>query len=286
MAPFQHLTVIGLGLIGGSIAMAAKEKFPELPIRGIDTQASTLQFALKHNIADSVLQDLPEAFEPGSLIVLACHLDANIAWLEKLADNVRGQDVTVTDIGSCKTRIYNTGDKLLPKQFIAGHPMSGKELSGIENATPLLYVGKKFILAPNQSVDVDKLSRLEEFITGLGSIILKFDPAQHDRIMAYVSHWPQLYAVLLANLLHQNQAGRLLQLQGGGIADQLRLTGSPVDMWEGVFLENRENLSEVMDQMIALLQQAKSDLARNPAKIREWFEVANTIYSAAKELQR
>ncbi len=287
---FEQLTVIGLGLIGGSLAMAAREQFPLLKIHGIDPNAEALQFGLKHGILNSVSLDLapPGAstlWPENHLIVLACHLSAEQTHLKALAPQIRGQAITVTDIGSCKQAICGLGAQLLPGQFIGGHPMAGKEFSGIEHATSLLFAGKPYLLTPESDTPPERLEQLQSFVSRLGGKLRLIDPEKHDHYMAYVSHLPQLYAILLAQVLNRNEPGHLLGYHGAGLDDQLRLAGSPYAMWHEIFEQNQSNLHtallqlrDVIDEVLPLLDNLAEPLpvgADNPW--HEYFTEANRI---------
>lgn len=263
--PFSHVTVIGIGLIGGSLAMAIKSRFPEIHLQAVDPNGEALQFALKSGVADGVSLDLPASFQGDHLIVLACHLSTSLELLPRIAERVAGQpSLTVTDIGSCKRQVCRLGAELLPDQFIGGHPMAGRETTGIQNGTPLLFAEKRYILCPSAETPPEALEKLETLLKGIGSTVKHLDPDTHDRIMAYVSHFPQLYATLLSGVLKQNKPTQLMQYQGAGLDDQMRLAGSPYAMWKDVFAFNADNLSQVLRQFIERATLAQSVLPSAP----------------------
>lgn len=284
---FRYLTVIGLGLIGGSLAMAARQRFPNLIIRGVDPRAEALQFALKHEIINEASLTLPERFahapQERHLVVLACHLSQSVEILQSLVGVIQPDDnVLITDIGSCKRAIVEVGREQWPQRFIAGHPMAGKALSGIENATALLFMGKPYLLCPHAATNPELLAALEQFIADLGARPQCVDADRHDEYMAYVSHLPQLYAVLLANVLERKQCEKMLSCHGGGIEEQLRLAASPYAMWGDIFRQNGDNLAQALGELRTLIDDALVDL-QNPASIKAeetWkarFERANQV---------
>ena len=277
-SPFRHLTVIGLGLIGGSFAMAARERFPELKIRAVDTRAEALQYAVKHKIIDQPSLVIPDFYEPKHLVVLASHLSDTMTALPEIARHVQGQDVLVTDVGSCKRAITALGIELLPEQFIAGHPMAGKEFSGIENATSLLFAGKSYLFCPHEGTPPDRLAALTGFIRDLGGVPRLIDPERHDRYMAYVSHLPQLYSLLLTNLLYEHEPGHLLTYHGGGLDDQLRLAASPYAMWRDVFEQNGDNLHHVLTELQHIIRQAAPLLGEQGEGFAPWFARSNEVH--------
>lgn len=281
LLPFQHISIIGLGLIGGSLAMAIKSRFPDIRLQGIDPSEETLQYALKSNVVDEVSLSLPETFADNHLIVIACHLKQSLEVLRSLAPRVQNKSIIVSDIGSCKRKICALGDDLLPGQFIGGHPMAGRETSGIQNATSLMFSDKRYLLCPSDKTPSEALAKLETLISGIGSHIRHIDPDTHDRIMAYVSHFPQLYATLLAGVLKNNKPSQLMQYQGAGLDDQMRLAGSPYAMWQDVFEQNADNVAEVLAQFGQAVEAARQSLTSGKVvDLSDTFANANAIYQS------
>lgn len=288
-SPFEKLTVIGTGLIGGSFLMACRENFSNLKIRAVDTNQQTLQFLVKHSLVDEVSQSVPTDFETSELVILATHLKTSLTILEQIAPHIKKNNGLVSDIGSCKRAIFDLGAKLLPQHFIAGHPLAGKEVSGINNATSLLFAGKPYALCQPENFDSEpvmqqKFNNLKQFLEqGLRARVGTLMPGQHDRYMAYVSHFPQLYAVMLTTLLYRNEPGNLLEFHGAGIDDQLRLAASPYEMWRDVFDLNEDNLRRVIREFAGLFKEA--DAALNKADMQTWFEHANEIHKEFQEFK-
>jgi prephenate dehydrogenase len=192
----------------------------------------------------------------------------------------------VTDIGSCKREITELGARLLPNQFIAGHPMAGREKSGIQHASSLLFYKRKFLLTPHAGFANKGLQEtFKLFLEDIGMVPVIMTPEFHDEAMAYMSHLPQLYAIVLTNLLARHKPGQILPLQGGGIDDQLRLAASPATMWAPIYQANADNMAHVMDEMIATLQEMRENL-KNPVAMAEWFKTSNTIHQAYEEVKR
>ena len=281
---FTHLTIIGLGLIGGSFALAARQAYPDLHIAGIDHNESTCQAALKNGTINQVLDSLPDAFDGNHLIVLATHLQSNQNFLQQLAPSIQNKPVTVIDLGSCKRNICELGQTLLPYQFVGGHPMAGKERSGFSVATSDLFQNKTFLFCPTEATLTSCYPGLAEFVRGLGAMPRVVDPITHDHIMAYVSHLPQLYAVMLTNLLDRHDAETLLPFHGAGIDDQLRLAASPHDMWGQVFSQNQDNMLEALGAFGDILQEVTHDLSQS--KLAPWFDQSNQIHQAFHQLKQ
>lgn len=292
----QNFTVIGLGLIGGSMAMAIRERYPDSHIQGVDPDAKTLQYALKHQVINQASLTLPETFKENHLIIIACHISQALDILREIAPKLAGlQNVLVSDIGSCKQEIATLGQTLLPTQFIPGHPMAGKEFSGIMHATPLLFAGKSYLLCPHPETDPLKLETLKAFISSIGGIPRLIDAVRHDRYMAYVSHLPQLYSVLLTNLLYRNEPGHLVAYHGAGLDDQLRLAASPYGMWGDVLSHNAENMTHVLqelqgiiNEMLAILNHSDEtgQTSSTMNTLEDWFSRANEIHRQFQNIRQ
>jgi len=191
---------------------------------------------------------------------------------------VRGKKILVTDIGSCKQEIAALGRELLPDQFIAGHPMAGKEFSGIQHAASLLFAGKSYLLCPHTDTPPEALENLQTFVNALGATPRLIDAEKHDRYMAYVSHLPQLYSILLSNLLYRNEPGHLVGYHGAGLDDQIRLAASPYSMWGDVLFHNAENMAQVLIELRGIIDEALP-LLKQPGALDSWFTRANEIHS-------
>lgn len=263
--------------------MAAREMSPDLWIQAVDPDPDVLTLALQAEVADKVSRELPDSFEENHLILIATHLSTGLEMLRALAPHVQGRDILVSDTGSCKRAICDLGQTLLPNQFIGGHPMAGKEFSGIRQATSLLVAGKVFFLCPPSGFPEPSLQKLRSFLETLRAVPRSIDPAVHDRYMAYMSHLPQLYSILLTNLIHEHEPGRMLACHGGGIDDQLRLAASPYPMWRDIFIQNQDNLRTVLRELTELLKEADQDLDQ-PA-MADWFARSNLLHREFQEIR-
>ena len=226
-----------------------------------------------------------------------------MAMLETLAPQVAGKRIVVMDLGSCKAPICAVAGRVLPDQFIGGHPLAGKEFSGIQHATPLLFHRKPFVfclptapdaatanatgdVTPNTEPSVaqqQNLSRLQAVVREVFQAHPKvLPPDQHDRYMAYMSHFPQLYAVMLTNMIYRHEPAHLLGFHGGGIDDQLRLAASSYDMWRDIFELNAGHLQTVLAEFHELTAQAKDTL--NQPAMATWFERSHDVHRAFRAL--
>jgi|GEM_PF-2857654 len=325
-APFASLTVIGLGLLGGSFAMASRSRYPGIPIFAVDLNSDTRAYARKHQIVDHCFTDISEAIdrlgkkwshnstlieessllpptlnpspaEGGGdnstlketstphLVVLACHLEKNLELLEIIASTVKLGSVIVTDIGSCKRVISQKAEELELSCFIPAHPMAGKAVSGLENATDLLFVDKGYLICPLATNQEEDLQRLKGFIQKMGGIPRCLSAEEHDRAMAYVSHLPQTYATLLANLLSENQPEYLLQCFGAGLDDQLRLAASSYAMWGDVLKQNNDNIRAALSGLKEHIDAALS-VPDSAAYWQQRFKKANETEQTFQEAKK
>lgn len=284
---YQHITVVGTGLIGGSVVMAIRQMAPQCHIHAVDTHGDSLRALLKNNVVDTATQTLPAEWPDHHLVILATHLESNIDYLQRISPQVlENPTITITDIGSCKTGICQVGEELLPNgQFIGGHPLAGKEVSGLPHATGLLFAGKPYVLCPTTDwqQDARKQTRVEElkaFLEHCLQVRIGFQtPGHHDWAMAYVSHLPQLYAVLLTNLLANNGPEELLGFHGAGMDGQLRLAASPYAMWQPIFANNATHIREAIRGCRDLLDEAEKALEPpTTATMEQWFRQANQVH--------
>jgi prephenate dehydrogenase len=288
--PITGLTVFGLGLMGGSMVLAARAVWgKDVPIRAIDPNAQSLQLALGQHWVDHVHLDWPDTttgwpcLGDNELVMLAAPLSANAVCLERLAPLVAQHPsaIMVSDMGSCKRAIVATGKALLPTQFVGGHPMAGREKSGLHAATSLLFAGKHWYLTPTALTPSGLTDRLSTVISALGAIPQVLDPTAHDAAMAWVSHGPQVLSVLLAEAISRNRPAERLPLAGTGLHSMLRLAGSQYGLWHDVLAENADNLTDVLHTLKDLLEDL---LANEGTSQSPWSPLLETYYTHANHL--
>jgi prephenate dehydrogenase len=293
--PISGLTLFGLGLMGGSLALATRAVWgADVPIRAIDPNAQTLQTALGQHWVNHVHLDWPDTatgwpcLGDNELVMLAAPLTANTACLERLAPLLAQHlsGIMVSDMGSCKRAIVATGEALLPAQFVGGHPMAGREKSGLQAATSLLFAGKNWYLTPTAQTPTGLTDRLSAVITALGAIPRVLDPTAHDATMAWVSHGPQVLSVLLAEAISRNRPAERLPLAGTGLHSMLRLAGSQYGLWHDVLAENADNLTIVLQTLRDLLDDLVSNKmeADKTGTQAPWSPLLEAYYAHANQL--
>lgn len=249
---FKKVAVIGLGLIGGSIALAARARWPECLVIGVDNK-EVLELAMLRHAIDVAADDLGVIGE-ADLVVLAAPVRQNIEILDKLDQHLEG-DTVITDVGSTKQEIVNKS-KSLPDRlhFIAGHPLGGAPLGGLAYARADLFKDRPWLFTPLNDSTNGALGRLRSFVTEFGARPHLLDPEEHDRLLAFLSHLPQLTASALMGVVGDAAGVDGLRLTGRGLADTTRLASSPATIWRDICSSNAEEIRNALDAFIAKLE--------------------------------
>jgi prephenate dehydrogenase len=279
-APFNRITIIGVGLIGGSLALALKEKFPALHVTGVDTPA-VLKRALRRKAIDRGDRSVERAVRSSDLVILATPISVIGKLLPRIARAVSPRTV-VTDTGSVKHDLVKQADRLFPHgNFIGGHPMTGSEYSGINAAHPLLFQNALYLLTPSRASHRRSLNVLTRFISSLDARVLIMDASIHDSVVAAVSHLPQLAAVALMNTVGRRhaQARRHLALAAGGFRDMTRIASSPFAMWKDILQFNRKEIRASLQLYIQHLKRFASDLQSNRRMLSSEFLASRALRS-------
>jgi prephenate dehydrogenase len=270
----HRLALLGLGLLGGSVAKAARAEGLAREIVAVGRRRESLEPALREGVVDFVTTDVAEGARGSDFCVLA----TPVATLASLLGEVWGaapDDAVLTDVGSTKAAITRTAEALArsrPLAFIGAHPMAGSEKSGYRVARPDLFKSALVILTPTASTDPSALERVREFWQALGARVTTLDPVTHDRAVAAISHLPHLVAdVLVETVLRMDP--RFLGVAGAGFKDTTRIAASNARVWREIFQENREALGEAL----GVFRRALNDLERlvvdgDPAAIEEELE--------------
>ena len=273
----MKIVISGLGLMGGSLAMAVRQNRPEIHISGYDKSAVTAE-AKRMGIIDEALKDWPVSCVGADIVFLCTPLKIIGQHIEAL-HNVVDKETIVTDTGSTKSEIARLVQKTgFSGTYIGGHPMTGAEKSGLKASNPLLYENAIYILT---NINRDNKTLVEEklypLLQSIKARTLLLDAAAHDRIMAAISHLPQILAVALVNLIGRKENDQLpyLELAAGGFRDLTRIASSPFDIWSDIIQSNKENIGRVLKDFIAILQQSELNLSN----LQTEFEQANAFRS-------
>ena len=256
--PFDKVAIVGLGLIGGSIALAARQHWPSCLVIGVDRKEVLEKAMVLHAI--DVAADDPVVMAEADLVILAAPVEQNIDRLADLERHVTTPAV-VTDVGSTKRTTVEAARQLPSRfTFVGGHPLGGAPRSGIEHARPDLFVKRPWLFTPDGAVAAGVVERLSGFVRALGAEPHVVDPAEHDRLLALVSHLPQLAASALMHVVGDRAGERGLALTGRGLFDATRLASSPPDIWRDICRSNADAIGEALDGFIAELQALRAGL--------------------------
>jgi prephenate dehydrogenase len=258
---YKSVTIVGLGLIGGSLALALRRAGYPGAIRAVSS-AATVEEALRQRTIDAGCDysELPRAAADSDLVVLASPIRRIIEHLEALgaAPGALRPGTTVSDVGSTKKTILETAVRVLPPgvSFIGGHPMAGSERRGFAAADPFLFQNAYYVLTPAPGVPGAAVAGLEAFLATTGARLLVLGAEQHDRAAALISHLPQVLAVTLVGALerHADSFDLAIRLAAGGFRDMTRIASSPFAMWRDILETNSGPLKEALGRLIGDLQ--------------------------------
>lgn len=256
---FPRIAIVGLGLIGGSIAFAARRSWPATHVVGIDRDAAVLREALARRAIDAAADDLSRVAE-ADLIVLAAPVRQNVALLQQIAGSVSPSAV-VTDVGGTKRSIVEAAAALSrPITFVGGHPLGGGARGGFEFATAGLFARRPWIFTPHDRATEAAIGRLTAFASGIGAKPATMSADEHDRLMAFLSHLPQLAVSALMETVGRAAGPAGLGLAGQGLVDTTRLASSPADVWRDICATNADAIGGALDLLIERLAKIRDDL--------------------------
>lgn len=253
---------IGLGLIGGSIAKAIRQYYPEYEIVAFDKNREALALATQESVINVAATTIDDNFQHCSYIFLCAPVVYNAAYLKQMKEFLH-EDCILTDVGSVKSNIHKEVEALdIGRYFIGGHPMAGSEKTGFSNSKAMLIENAYYVLTPSREVPQEKVGRFEEFVKNLRAIPLILDYEQHDYVTGAISHLPHIIASSLVNFVKDNDTETELMknLAAGGFKDITRIASSSPTMWQHICLTNKENISEILGSYIELLQNFKKQI--------------------------
>lgn len=256
---FKNILIIGLGLIGGSIALSLKKEGFQGKIYGFDLSKERVKKATELEAIDqgwTKLEDIP--WEKIDLVIISTPVSTFIDIAQKIKPFLK-KDTIVTDVGSVKGELVKQLEKILsPVKFIGAHPIAGTEKEGVENAVIGLFKNKKLILTIDEEDEATK--RLEKFWTDLGSKVEIMDADTHDFVFAAVSHLPHAVAFALVDALislSKETGIDLFLYPGAGFKDFTRIAASSPNVWKDIFIENKENVLHTIDEFIRSMEKLR-----------------------------
>jgi prephenate dehydrogenase len=273
------ITIIGVGLISGSFALAMKEKGFAKHIIGVSRTRASEEKALELGLIDEALP-LEEAVKKSDFIYVAIPVDATIPTMLQIMDMVNDKQI-VADAGSTKFALCDAlKDHPMRSRFVATHPMWGTEYSGPEAAVHGAFAGRSCVICEKEKSDAAAVDLVENMYTALGMHMVYMDAASHDVHAAYVSHISHITSFALANtvLEKEKEGDAIFELAGGGFESTVRLAKSSPAMWAPIFMQNRDNVLDVLNEHIAQLRKFKACLEKeNMDYLYELMENANKI---------
>jgi cyclohexadieny/prephenate dehydrogenase len=259
---FGSIALIGIGLIGSSIARAAREAMPAIRISSFDADPDVRSRAKALGLADSIADTAGEAVAGAELVILCVPVGAMKAAAEAIAESLR-PDAIVSDVGSSKAAVAGALRDALPgASVIPAHPVAGTENSGPEAGFAALFRGRWCILTPDEDTPAEALSRLAAFWTALGARVETMDARHHDLVLAVTSHLPHLIAYTIvdtASDLERVTESEVIKYSAGGFRDFTRIAASNPTMWRDIFLTNKEAVLDMLQRFsedLSLLQRA------------------------------
>ncbi len=267
---FNRVTIIGVGLLGASFALAMKEQSLSGAITGCGRNRENLQKAKDRNIIDSFETDPAAACKDADLVVLSTPVGSFLELAKAIIPGLK-KGAVLTDVGSVKGTLVRDIERIMTKDvhYIGGHPIAGSDRSGIASANAGLFRDAKCIITPTESSDSSALEKIKGLWKAFGSEIIMLSPEEHDRIYAAVSHLPHLLAYALVNTVAEMDSS-YLTFSGKGFMDATRIASSSEELWNDICLLNRENLVEALavfqktlDRLEQYLKAGNSDFLKD-----------------------
>ncbi|MGM9944262.1 MAG: prephenate dehydrogenase [Lysinibacillus sp.] len=280
----RNVLVIGLGLIGGSVALAL-QKAPQTKIYGYDALPQTRELAKTLKVVHEIVENPIEVADKMDFIIFGTPVSATLKWMEQLKDWVLKKDVIVSDTGSTKALIMKKAQELkeMGITFIGGHPMAGSHKSGVTAAKPYLFENAYYMLTPFEDESAKNIEKLDNLLKYTLGKLVKVDATEHDHMTAVVSHFPHIVAASLVHQLQLENAQLPMtrSLAAGGFRDITRIASSNPILWRDITIQNRDELIEQLNQWMAEMQRVKSLLEDGSVDmIEQYFAVAKEVRDA------
>jgi prephenate dehydrogenase len=274
MKHLRKITVIGLGLLGGSVGLAVSRALTGVKTAGFSHRASTRAKARRLKVVDEVFDDIKASVKDADLVILATPIGNFEETFRQIADAIPAGCI-VTDVGSTKIMPHRWADKCLPKNvhYVGSHPIAGSEQRGVESSRDDLFDKALCILTTAKNTDKRSLRILKDFWSALGCFVKVMTPALHDRIFADVSHLPHITAAALVNASNAEE----LKFAGKGFMDCSRIASGPANIWADVLMTNAQNTVRRIDRLAAELTKLKKAIrSGNRKKIEKLLDAART----------
>lgn len=271
------LAIVGVGLLGGSLALAVKERKLARRIIGISRSAESLTIAQQRGMIDEGYLEFPQSLEHATLAVICTPVDSVVPLAITLLE--RFPKLVVSDVGSTKADIVAAIDRswTYAKRFVGGHPLAGSEKSGPEHASASLFQNKLMFLTPTDFSSSSTLKLLTDFWQNLGSKVVEINAVEHDTVMAMTSHLPHVASFALAGIITEEH----MPYSGTGLRSMTRLAGGDPTMWTAIAMSNRQHLQSGVNQLqqrLARFQQALEN--GNACELNQLFHEGRKVHHA------
>lgn len=280
---FNKVTIIGVGLIGGSLAKVMKAQKICGEVHGAGRSRETLEQAVKLGVIDHLGRGSAHAVEHADLVVLATPVGTFESIVREIAPHLKNGAI-LTDVGSVKGGLVRTLEGLLPPgvHFVPGHPIAGREKHGVTAASEDLFRGAKCILTPTEKTDAKALETVTALWAAAGMNVVTMEPERHDHIFAAVSHLPHAAAYAMVSTVAEFSAGEenYISFSGAGFRDFTRIAASSPEMWRDICLMNGKNIVEMIEQYQFSLNRIKKAIKHNDGRRLE------ALFRSASDVRR
>lgn len=278
---FRRLTIIGVGLIGGSLARVCRKKGLADELVGVGRSRKNLELAVELGVIDRWSHQVEEGVDGADGVVLATPMVTIIPLAERMAPHIEA-GCLVTDVGSTKVSVVEPLERLLQPSaaFVGGHPIAGTEKSGVEASFEALFDGYRCILTPTDRTDTEALARVQSLWETCGMSVVCMDPDTHDRIMAEISHLPHIVAYALIHTVTglSSNDHDAVAYSAGGFRDFTRIAASHPTMWRDICLTNREPLLAMIDRFSGSMAELREAIEGGDGEaLQELFAAARRI---------
>ena len=276
---FNRVAVVGLGLIGGSIGLALRQAHAAQQVTGYDLGRGVSEQARRVGAIDQAHSALADAVRGADLIILATPVGAMRALLQSMA-TMASPGAVITDVASTKSQVLNWAEEFLPDNisFVGGHPMAGKEISGVEAADPTLFQNRIYCLTPTKKTSPAALNKVAAMIETLGGRVRFLEPAEHDGQVAQVSHLPFIAsAALMTTATESSSWGDSSLLASSGFRDTTRLAAGSPEMYRDICLTNSEAVVRALDDYMNTLRTFREQVAARDPHLNELFARAQEL---------
>ncbi|MHB9036541.1 MAG: prephenate dehydrogenase [Armatimonadota bacterium] len=278
---FDTIAIVGVGLIGGSLGMAAKKHRLARRVIGIGRTEQKLMRAKILGAIDEYSMDIENGAAEADLVVICTPVRMIGPTIHRMAASLKN-GVVITDVGSTKGEVVRQVMDILPKgiHFIGGHPMAGSEQNGVDAAFPDLFLGATYVFTPTNNTDLNALGKLTSLADAMGSNVEIMDPDEHDSATAIISHLPHVMSAALLEIAEeaQHKSGKVFRLAAGSFKDLTRISDSPPEIWRDVAVTNRKALLDAIEMFEGSVQDFKRALVDcDEEAITKFFEQAGKI---------